>query len=96
MRPLRRASDPLTPDRTRKRLSRRELAAALLVADGLDDATIAGRLGLSPNTVALSIRRIRLRLGLTNRADLVTWVNARRDPDSPATRLRRLEANTTG
>ena len=95
MRPPRRASDPPTPDRTRRRLTPRELAVALLVADGLDDATIARRLGLSPNTVANYIRRIRLRLALASREELAEWVNVRRDRDSPGVKLRRLEVDPT-
>jgi DNA-binding CsgD family transcriptional regulator len=86
---------PLAPDPTRRRLSTREREVALLVADGVDDPTLAQRLGLSPKTVANYITRIRLRLVLESREDLARWVNARRGPDHLGTRLRRLEIDTT-
>ena len=92
MRPVRRATDPSTPDPTRRRLSAREREVALLVADGLNDGAIAKRLGLSPATVANYITRIRLRLSKASRADVGRWINDRRDRDNSGTQLRRIEA----
>ena len=86
---------PLAPDLTRRRLTTREREIALLVADGLDDMTIAQRLGLSPKTVANYVTRIRLRLVLESREDVARWVNARRDPNNLGTHLRRIEVDTT-
>ena len=95
MRPPRRATDPPIPDRTRRRLTPRERNIAFLVADDLNDAEIARRLGLSPNTAALYVRRTRLRLALGSREELARWVNARRDPDDPDTRLHRSTDDAT-
>ena len=91
MRPRRRASDPPTPDLTRWRLTPREREVTHLVADGLDDAAIAGRLGLAPSTVGLTVRQIRLRLRLKRRADIESWVAARRRRDDPGGGLRRAD-----
>ncbi|HEX2142785.1 MAG TPA: helix-turn-helix transcriptional regulator [Candidatus Limnocylindria bacterium] len=76
-------------DRSIRRLTPSERGLALLVADGLDDRAIARRVGISANAVRTWVRRIRWRLGLETRADLVAWVRARRAPDAPEGRLRR-------
>jgi DNA-binding CsgD family transcriptional regulator len=75
-----------------RRLTDRERQVALLVADGLKDASIALRLGLSPKTVANYVQHIRQRLGSGTRAEIAAWVTARRDPDDPEARLRRVGA----
>ena len=66
-----------------RRLTEREHQVALLVADGLKDAVIARRLGISASTVGAYIRHIRQRLELASRAEIAAWVQARRDPDDP-------------
>ena len=80
---------PLGADPTRRRLTAREREIALLVADGLKDAAIATRLGLSRSTVGTYIWRIQHRLGVNGRGELAAWVAARRDPDHPEAGLRR-------
>jgi len=50
VRPARRATDPPTPDPTRRRPSARKREVALLVTDHLNDETAGERLGLSPTT----------------------------------------------
>ena len=80
---------PWTPDPAAKRLTPREHEIALLVAEGLDDGTIARRLGITKPTVQIRILHARWRLGLDSRAELVAWVAARLDPTAPEPRLRR-------
>jgi DNA-binding CsgD family transcriptional regulator len=77
------------PDPSVRRLTPREREVALLVADGLKDAAIARRLGLTPATVASYIGRIQRRLDLTGRNAIVAWVAARRTPGALEARLRR-------
>lgn len=55
-------------------VSDREREVLLLVAEGLTNAAIAGRLGLSPLTVKAHLRRISARVGVGNRAKLAVWV----------------------
>ena len=90
----RRATDPPQRqpggDPARRRLTDRERAVALLVADGLPDRLIARRLGIMPRTVAGYIQRIRIRLRLDDRQAVVDWVAARRGPDGM---LRRAEGS---
>jgi DNA-binding NarL/FixJ family response regulator len=71
------------------RLSDREDQVARLVAQGLKDATIARRLGISASTVGGYVRNIRQRLRLDSRTEIAAWVTARLDPDNPTGRLRR-------
>ena len=81
--------DPWAPDPARRRLSPREREIILLVGDGLKDIVIARRLGLSASTVATQVRRIRARLGLTDRTALIAWVAERRSSVYPEAGLRR-------
>jgi len=80
---------PLAPDPARRRLSARELEIALLVADGVKDAVIAKRLGLSKATVRTYARRLCLRLGLSDRAGIIAWVATRRPSAAVRDGLRR-------
>ena len=50
----------------------------MLVADGLGDAAIAGRLALAVSTVGTYVRRVRAKLGLGRRAEIAAWVAAHR------------------
>ncbi len=52
-------------------LTGREREVLALVAEGLSDATIAGRLGLSPRTVQSHVASARRKLGATNRRQAV-------------------------
>lgn len=69
---------PWAPNPPRKRLTARELGIALLIADGLNEAEIAGRLGVARSTVVTHLQHIRFRLGLKDRAGIIAWVTARR------------------
>ena len=71
---------PLTSDPAAKRLTPREHAIALLIAEGLDDGTVARRLGMTKPAVQIRILHARGRSGLNSRAELVAWVAARIDP----------------
>lgn len=55
------------------RLTAREREIAGLVAEGLTNAEIGGRLGIGRRTVESHLERIRSRLGLLSRADLAAW-----------------------
>ncbi|MBV9094965.1 MAG: tetratricopeptide repeat protein [Streptosporangiaceae bacterium] len=54
-------------------LTRRELEVAALVAQGLTNRAIAGRLHLSVRTVDTHVDHILTKLGFNNRAQLVAW-----------------------
>ncbi len=54
-------------------LSPREREVARLVADGLTNREIAGRLGLSSRTVDSHLEHIRTKLGLRSRAQVAAW-----------------------
>jgi DNA-binding CsgD family transcriptional regulator len=93
----RRSSDPphapLAPDPTRRRLTAREREIALLVGDGLKDAVIALRLGLTVSTTGHYVRKVLRRLRLRSRRDLVAWVAVRRASTDVGDVLRRAETN---
>jgi DNA-binding NarL/FixJ family response regulator len=80
----------MPPDPTVRRLTPREREIALLVADGVKDAAIGRRLGLTPSTVASYVQRVQRRLQLAGRKDVAAWVVARRTPADPEARLRRM------
>ncbi len=61
-----------------EQLSRREQEVADLVARGLSNATIAGRLHLSPSTVATHVAHILEKLGFSSRVEVAAWVVERR------------------
>jgi non-specific serine/threonine protein kinase len=58
-------------------VSARELEVALLVAEGLTNKAIAGRLHLSGRTVEVHVRHMLAKLGLENRTQLATWARER-------------------
>lgn len=67
---------PRPPGRQARDLTPRERDIALLLADGLDDQTIAEQLGLARGYVYIRIRHIRWRLNVSSRAEIAAWVTA--------------------
>jgi DNA-binding NarL/FixJ family response regulator len=61
-------------------LTRRELEVARLVADGLGNREIAGRLFLSKRTVDSHIEHIFAKLGFSSRAQLAGWFREQEQP----------------
>ena len=59
-------------------LSRREVEVAELVAQGLSNRAIAGKLFLSERTVESHVKNICDKLGFNSRAQVASWVTARR------------------
>ena len=59
-------------------LSAREREVMALVVDGLDNATIGDRLGISPRTVEVHKSRVMTKLGARNLAELVKIAHAAR------------------
>ncbi|MET0163979.1 MAG: LuxR C-terminal-related transcriptional regulator, partial [Vicinamibacterales bacterium] len=68
-----------TRPRTRPALgiSEREIDVVRLVADGLSNKEIAGRLHLSVRTVESHVRHMLTKTGLVNRTQLATWARER-------------------
>ena len=68
-------------------LTERQREIARLVALGLSNTEIAGRLGLGRRTVESHLQRLRLRLGLSSRAQLAAWsISAGVIEESPTAR----------
>ncbi len=69
--------DPQTPDETVRRglsaLTEREREISALVATGLSNDEIAGRLSLSPATVKTHVNRAMVKVGARDRAQLVVF-----------------------
>ena len=54
-------------------LTARQLQVAALVASGLTNRQIAGRLGIEERSAEGHVERIRKRLGVRSRAQIATW-----------------------
>lgn len=61
------------PDGPPGRLTARQLQVAALVADGMTNRQIAERLGIAERSAEGHVERIRLRLGVTSRAQVAAW-----------------------
>ena len=61
-------------------LSSRELEVAALVAQGLSNRAIAGRLHLSERTAESHVKNICDKLGFNSRSQVAAWIAARRAP----------------
>ena len=66
------------PPQDEAQLTRRELEILTLLARGLDQPGIAGRLGISPRTVAAHIEHTLAKLGVRSRAQAVAAAYGRR------------------
>jgi len=67
------ALPPEQAGRPPARLTARQLQVAALVADGLTNREIAGRLGIEERSAEGHLERIRQRLGVRSRAQIATW-----------------------
>lgn len=65
-------------------LSRREMEVARLVAEGLTNREIAGRLFISERTVDGHLEHIREKLGVSSRAQVAAWVVRQVEPSTAA------------
>ena len=80
--PLRRRADDLlaiargrgAEEEPWRPLTAREFEVARLVAEGMTNASIGERLGLSPRTVGAHVEHILAKLGFTRRAEIAAWV----------------------
>jgi pimeloyl-ACP methyl ester carboxylesterase/DNA-binding CsgD family transcriptional regulator len=61
------------PDRPAGRLTARQLQVAALVAAGLTNRQIGGRLGIEERSAEGHVERIRQRLGVRSRAQIAAW-----------------------
>ncbi len=61
------------PSATSAELTARQLQVAALVADGMTNRQIAERLGIEERSAEGHVERIRLRLGVTSRAQVAAW-----------------------
>jgi pimeloyl-ACP methyl ester carboxylesterase/DNA-binding CsgD family transcriptional regulator len=59
-------------------LTDREIEVAALVADGLTNQAIAGRLSVAPRTAEAHVENIRRKLGVRSRAQIAAWVTEHR------------------
>jgi trimeric autotransporter adhesin len=72
-----------TPENAARRLSRRELEVAALVAEGLTNREIANRLFISERTVDGHLEHIREKLEMNTRAQVAAWVVRRGGDATP-------------
>lgn len=64
-------------------LTTRESEVAALVADGLSNPEIAGRLAISTRTVTAHLASIRTKLGIRARTQIALWVSGRAGKPQP-------------
>jgi DNA-binding NarL/FixJ family response regulator len=64
---------PVAPDKEATALTPQQLRVLSLIAEGMDNATIADTLSLSKNTIKTHVREIFSRLGVTDRTQAAIW-----------------------
>jgi pimeloyl-ACP methyl ester carboxylesterase/DNA-binding CsgD family transcriptional regulator len=76
-------SEPASSERAAggPRLTGREIEVAGLVAEGLTNHSIAGRLSIAPRTAEAHVENIRRKLGVRSRAQIAAWVTEHRLSD---------------
>jgi DNA-binding CsgD family transcriptional regulator len=67
------APPPQPVGRRPAELTARQLQVAALITEGLTNRQIAGRLGIEERSAEGHVERIRLRLGVTSRAQIAAW-----------------------
>ncbi|MEA2548318.1 MAG: hypothetical protein QOE42_916 [Chloroflexota bacterium] len=65
-------------------LTAREFEVARLVAEGLTNVEIAGRLAIAPKTASAHLEHILAKLGVSRRAEIAAWAAAVARPEPPA------------
>ncbi|MGH7448800.1 MAG: response regulator, partial [Longimicrobiales bacterium] len=68
-----RHTEPDGARRVREALTSRETAVLAAAAEGLTNARIASRLGITPNTVKFHLQNVYLKLGARTRTEAVSW-----------------------
>ena len=71
------------PQRSPGALTARQLQVAALVAEGLTNRQIAGRLGIEERSAEGHVERIRQRLGVRSRAQIASWWASARGDEVP-------------
>src|SRR2546430_2986278 len=74
-------------DGVSRRLTRRELEVAELVAKGLTDREIGRRLYISERTVENHVQNVRGKLGFENRTQIAAWVVERQHGSAPVAEM---------
>src|SRR5579864_2943092 len=77
-------------------LSRREREVAALVADGLTNREIAGRLFISERTVDGHLEHIREKLAVKSRAQVAAWFVAQSHPAGAAAAVQKVRRRPSG
>ena len=71
--PLATRQAPVAADRLRESLTERELSVLAALSEGLTNARIARRLGITENTVKFHLQNLYLKLGARTRTEAVAW-----------------------
>jgi DNA-binding NarL/FixJ family response regulator len=71
--PLATRQSPAVGERVRESLTEREMAVLAALSEGLTNARIAKRLGITENTVKFHLQNLYLKLGARTRTEAVAW-----------------------
>jgi DNA-binding NarL/FixJ family response regulator len=71
--PLATRQAPASGERVHDTLTERELAVLAALSEGLTNARIARRLGITENTVKFHLQNLYLKLGARTRTEAVAW-----------------------